>query len=159
MVVSPLFLLTLVQWYAGWMQPRPARVWSVLLGLGHFTQTSHFLAHRRVHLGRASLPPFVGLLQDVHFLLHPSVHLPHHETYDCNFCIWNGWANPIVNGLFRLALASGLADRHHIFPAPMYRPKRPHDAPEGPTAMGRGSRDADGATAAPQSATATKCAD
>ncbi|KAL1522798.1 hypothetical protein AB1Y20_017769 [Prymnesium parvum] len=120
-VVMPLLFLTLVQWYVGWLQPRATRVWCVVLGLGSFTQTSHFLAHRRVHLGRASLPPCVGFLQDIHFLLHPSVHRPHHETFDCNFCIWNGWANPIVNRLIRLSMHLGIADGKHIFPGNPYK--------------------------------------
>ena len=30
-------------------------------------------------------------------MLHPSVHRKHHETFDCNFCIFNGWANGLLN--------------------------------------------------------------
>ena len=63
-----------------------------------------------MHLGRDSLPPLVGRLQDCRLLLHPSVHRKHHETFDCNFCIFNGWANPVMNRVIRLARRLGIAD-------------------------------------------------
>jgi hypothetical protein len=126
-VVTPLLLLTAAQWTAGWLPDRDARVWGVLLSLGYFTQTSHFLCHRRVHLGRGSLPPLVGLLQDLRLLLHPNVHRRHHETFACNFCIFNGWANPIVNAAFRLAVACGLADLTRVWPGVAHSPHHPHE--------------------------------
>ena len=71
-----------------------------------------------MHLGRDSLPPLVGRLQDCRLLLHPSVHRKHHETFDCNFCIFNGWANPPLNAAFRAALRLGLADKATVLQVP-----------------------------------------
>ena len=109
-IAGPLLLVTGLQRALGYLADGPWRVWVVLLTLAHFVQSSHFLAHQRVHLGRSSLPPFVAKLQDAGLLLHPDVHRRHHETFDCNFCIFNGWANPIVNAGFRLAKRIGVVD-------------------------------------------------
>ena len=109
-IASPLLLGTLLQHCLGWLSPQVARVWTMTLALGHGVQASHFLAHRRVHLGASALPRAVVLLQDIGLLLHPRVHRIHHETFDCNFCIFNGWANPIVNAGFRAARALGAVD-------------------------------------------------
>ena len=83
-VATPLLLLTLVQFSLGWLGDGACRVWVMLLVLAHGVQTSHFLAHQRVHRGKPSLPPGVAVLQDMGILLHPRVHRRHHETFDCN---------------------------------------------------------------------------
>lgn len=110
LLATPALLATLAQRALGWIDPCGCRVWVTTLLLGHFVQWSHFLAHRRVHLGRGSLPPLVARLQDMRLLLHPDVHRRHHSTFDNNFCIFNGWANPLLNAGFRVAKAIGWAD-------------------------------------------------
>ena len=40
-------------------------------------------------------------------LLTPEAHKRHHEEFDCNFCIFNGWANPLVNQLRKLLSVVG----------------------------------------------------
>lgn len=68
--------------------------------LGSITQFTHFLAHAR---SRGLVDSHViKCLQDWHIILHPDVHRVHHEEFDCNFCILNGWANPLVNGIRKL---------------------------------------------------------
>lgn len=158
-IATPLLLLTVAQRTVGWLADGPWRVWLMMLLAAHFVQTSHFLAHRRVHLGQKSLPHAVCVLQDVGLLLSPRAHRRHHETFDCNvpcphmrqhmtclpmraplrresipgartadarfatgcayatrcacasqFCIFNGWANPVVNAGFRLARLLGFVD-------------------------------------------------
>lgn len=63
--------------------------------LGSLTQFTHFLAHARSRgLVKSSA---LKLMQDYHIILHPDTHRVHHTEFDCNFCIFNGWANPLVN--------------------------------------------------------------
>ena len=47
---------------------------------------------------------FVMFLQDNHFILHPKEHHIHHTSpkYDVNFCIVNGWANPLLNSILHI---------------------------------------------------------
>ena len=118
-IATPLLVATLVQHALGWLSPSAARLWVMSLALGHGVQASHFLAHKRVHLGAGALPRAVVLLQDIGILLHPRIHRVHHETFDTNFCIFNGWANPLVNVGFRLAQQLGAADgRVALHPRP-----------------------------------------
>ena len=43
-------------------------------------------------------------LQDIRLILHPNEHHPHHasEKHDRNFCIVNGWANPLLNSIVHI---------------------------------------------------------
>jgi hypothetical protein len=45
-------------------------------------------------------------LQDIHLILHPNEHRPHHtsEKHDVNYCILNGWANPLLNSIVHTRL-------------------------------------------------------
>ena len=40
------------------------------------------------------------------------------ENFESNFCIFNGWANPPLNAIFRLALRLRLADRNCVLQVP-----------------------------------------
>lgn len=65
---------------------------------GSLCQTTHALAHE----GRSRRnPTFGGLidaLQRWRVILPPKVHGNHHMAeHDTNFCIFNGWANPLLN--------------------------------------------------------------
>lgn len=62
-------------------------------------QTGHYWSHAHVH--NKSVPKAVRWLQDHYLLLKPSIHQKHHQSYDSNYCILNGWCNPIVNLLFK----------------------------------------------------------
>ena len=109
-LATPLLIWTLLQHAAGFLAPLATRLWLCTLVLGHGVQASHFLSHRRVHLGDKALPKLVLMLQDAGVLLHPRVHRVHHETFDRNFCIFNGVANPLVNAGFRVARRMGCVD-------------------------------------------------
>lgn len=109
-IATPLLVATLVQYAFGLGSSLPAshcRVWCLTLLLGHFVQVVHFQAHKRVHLGEEQMPRWIVMLQDAGVLLSPAVHRVHHETVNtagaCSFCIFNGWANPIVDGALQLA--------------------------------------------------------
>mmetsp|Transcript_6488 Transcript_6488/g.13038 ORF Transcript_6488/g.13038 Transcript_6488/m.13038 type:complete len:281 (+) Transcript_6488:257-1099(+) len=58
-------------------------------------------SHRWSHMGPKTRPMFATFLQRTGVIMKPSHHLQHHKTYDCNFCICAGWANPFLNYLTR----------------------------------------------------------
>ena len=79
--------------------------------MGPFMQKFHFLAHARNH-GVLTDKDFIGAVlcwgQDVGLILSPKEHKRHHEEFDCNFCIVNGWANPLLNRVRILLSAIGV---------------------------------------------------
>jgi len=82
------------------------RVILMLSALAPATNHIHIWAHARTrNLIRS---PIWRFLQDYHLVLNPDVHKKHHEEYDCNFCLVNGWANPVVNRLAALMRHFGL---------------------------------------------------
>mmetsp|Transcript_5488 Transcript_5488/g.6844 ORF Transcript_5488/g.6844 Transcript_5488/m.6844 type:complete len:253 (+) Transcript_5488:53-811(+) len=104
-IVRPLaipYILSVVLCYMGYMHPTFARIWFGALTTGPLMQKTHFGAHARNH-GVLNRETYVGALlcslQDWGILLSPEEHKKHHEEFDCNFCIFNGWANPVVNQL------------------------------------------------------------
>jgi hypothetical protein len=80
----------------------------LLLGwfFGSFTQKTHFDAHARNR--DLWVNPVVRFLQDTGFLLTAEEHKRHHEEFDCNFCIFNGWANPVINRVAKTLVANGI---------------------------------------------------
>jgi len=89
-------------YYMGWMTDTCARILFGALSMGPFMQKFHFLAHARNH-GVLTNETWGGAvlcaLQDYGILLSPKEHRRHHEEFDVNFCIVNGWANPLMNQL------------------------------------------------------------
>jgi len=84
----------------GYISGPAARIWIISLTLSPLVQATHFAAHRRNHGQLTGVGgTLVSWLQDTGLILHPLTHKRHHETFDCNFCILNGWANPLVNRL------------------------------------------------------------
>lgn len=82
------------------------RVILTLSALAPATNHIHIWAHARTrNLIRS---PIWRFLQDYHLVLNPDVHKKHHTEYDCNFCLVNGWANPVVNRLAALMRHVGL---------------------------------------------------
>lgn len=73
--------------------------------------TTH-ITHRYAHLTnylteRDKQKPEYKLmmfLQDNHLILHPKEHNIHHTSpkYDINFCMINGWANPLLNSIVHI---------------------------------------------------------
>ena len=113
-IVRPLFLpLCFLIWLyqAGYMGDTTARILFGALSMGPFMQKFHFLAHARNH-GVLTDKDFFGAVlcwgQDVGLILSPKEHKRHHEEFDCNFCIVNGWANPLLNRVRILLSAAGL---------------------------------------------------
>ncbi len=59
---------------------------------------------RRRHQHAIAATPF----QRRRIILHPDAHQQHHEKFNCNFCILNGWANPLMNRVARLLTHFGV---------------------------------------------------
>jgi hypothetical protein len=56
----------------------------------YYGQASHRLSHRS---GNESI---VSMLQNVQFFLSVDTHRGHHRHHNDNFCIGNGWCNPLI---------------------------------------------------------------
>lgn len=67
---------------------------------GSMCQTTHALAHEGRSQRNKTFPKIIAFLQKYHLILPPHVHGRHHQDeHDRNFCIFNGWANPLLNAL------------------------------------------------------------
>ena len=65
---------------------------------GTLCQTTHALAHEGLQMRNSTLPKTVATLQRCGIILSPKAHSVHHkQEHDLNFCILNGWANPLLN--------------------------------------------------------------
>jgi hypothetical protein len=64
-------------------------------------QVTHQLSHFVNHASKKDKTRFkykvVKYLQDCNIILTPKIHRVHHQKHDRNFCILNGWANPLLN--------------------------------------------------------------
>lgn len=96
-------------WAIGIMPSWFARVWIVGLTFSFLSQFTHFAAHARSR-GLITNPywgPAVRWMQDWHIIIHPAVHKVHHVHFDRDFCVFNGWANPLLNRLRQLGSRVG----------------------------------------------------
>lgn len=71
--------------------------------LVNIVQLTHYQAHCINHktFGKNTMYIF-KFLQYAHIILPTKAHSKHHDTFDNNFCILNGWANPFLNLCYRL---------------------------------------------------------
>jgi len=68
--------------------------------VGSLCQTTHALAHEGRQKRNDTFPVIIAALQRFHLILPPKAHGGHHQDeHDRNFCIFNGWANPLLNSL------------------------------------------------------------
>ncbi len=71
--------------------------------LVHIVQLSHYQAHCINHnTFSPKVSKVIKQLQKYYVILPSKVHSKHHETFDNNFCILNGWANPLLNQLYKI---------------------------------------------------------
>jgi len=54
-------------------------------------------SHRWSHVHPSKVPAVVSTLSKMGILMPIKMHSYHHVTYDCNFCIFTGWFNPLLN--------------------------------------------------------------
>jgi hypothetical protein len=89
----------------------PVTPWSTCIAgaTGVLSQGTHFLAHARNHGFMNNW--FIEKLQDYGLLLSPEEHRTHHTRYDRNFCIFNGWANPLINFIREMLTIAGVSPK------------------------------------------------
>ncbi len=84
----------------GWPATLAAVLASFLIGTT-FAQYFHGTLHR------ADNPWPVHVMRRIRLLMRPEDHRRHHETLAYDFSTINGWSNPILNAVFRLAHRRG----------------------------------------------------
>ena len=70
----------------------------------HFMWMSHVMmaALRWSHTHPKYLSPTVKAMMDYGIVMTVRHHSAHHASYDCNFCIFSGWMNPLLNQLIHI---------------------------------------------------------
>jgi len=74
----------------------------------HLTQMIHMSAHKMNHATRSEKRKLhmrlLNMLQQSGILLKPEDHKIHHSSpkFDVNFCLINGWANPLLNKIVHI---------------------------------------------------------
>ena len=106
---SPYYIASVALACIGVLPPSFARFWLFGVAVGMITQFTHFGAHARHRNLIKGFPgaKLICFLQDHHILLHPETHRSHHIHFDRDFCILNGWANPVVNRLRKFGTCIG----------------------------------------------------
>lgn len=79
----------------------PVYMWTslVVFTCAPFIQFTHAAAHGRWRGTWFNL--ILTNLQTFRLILPPEDHNIHHREFDINFCIFNGWANPLVNLIYK----------------------------------------------------------
>jgi hypothetical protein len=85
----------------GWMPPDLSLFVVIMVACGTMSQYVHACTHKK------PIPWLARVLQRVGLLISPKAHDVHHRHPDRQFCLLNGWANPLVDRLFRFALRRG----------------------------------------------------
>ena len=85
---------------AGWPALPTAALVSFLTG-ATFAQYFHGTLHRQDN----AWP--IGAMRRLRLLMRPEDHRRHHETLTYDFSTINGWSNPVLNAVFRLAHRRG----------------------------------------------------
>lgn len=80
----------------------------ILLVCSHSGILSQF-CHAASH-GRYKGNKLVAFLQDHHIILNPSVHKIHHQQFNQNYAILNGWSNGVLNWIYRNLVAPYASD-------------------------------------------------
>ncbi len=98
----PLTLLLVVLGEFGWMPPNLSLFLVVIVGSATVSQYAHSCTHKQ------HIPWPARLLQRCGLFLSPRKHQVHHEHPDRQFCLLNGWANPLIDRVFALVIRKGL---------------------------------------------------
>lgn len=81
-----------------------------------FVQYCHSVLHR------AQASAFVRALRRVYLLMTPAEHQKHHDTIKQAFCMINGWANPVVDAIFKTMHRRGIVTDGDLEPPRVSRP-------------------------------------
>ena len=71
------------------------------------TQVIHAFAHNTFASSHPRAHAIYKVLASTGLVLDPKHHNVHHSRFDCNFCITNGWADPVVNCIYSILLRNG----------------------------------------------------
>jgi len=75
----------------------------IFTGLVNIVQLTHYQAHCINHKTFSkSVADFFIILQKYGIILSTENHSKHHKTFDNNFCILTGWANPVLNKCYKI---------------------------------------------------------
>jgi hypothetical protein len=96
--------LTSVVVLLGELTPLPADLLllgAILIGCGTISQYAHSCTHKK----RPNA--LVRALQATRLFLRKETHQVHHDNPERQFCLLNGWANPLIDRVFRVVFARG----------------------------------------------------
>jgi len=92
----PISLVCHLMDHWGYLRPQGYILACTWVITGPLCQTMHALAHEAI--GAKNKRFVANLLQRSGLILSPKEHAAHHRgDHDSNFCIFNGWANPLLN--------------------------------------------------------------
>jgi hypothetical protein len=98
----PLTLALVVFGELGWLPPNVSLFLAILIGCGTISQYAHSCTHKE------HPPAWVRVLQWCRLFLTKRAHEVHHQHPERQFCLLNGWANPLIDRVFAFALKRGL---------------------------------------------------
>lgn len=104
----PLTVLFVTLGELGWLPPDVLLFFAILVGCGTVAQYAHSCTHKR------KIPPVARFLQATRLFLRPSAHEVHHQFPDRQFCLLNGWANPLIDRVFHFVLSRGYLSREGL---------------------------------------------
>lgn len=77
----------------------------IVFGVGIFSQVPHVLTHKMNILSKKERNTFtfrfIYMLQEYHIILNPKNHKTHHNGFDKNYSVFNGWSTSLVNKIVK----------------------------------------------------------
>ena len=77
----------------------------ILFGIGSFSQTTHRVAHKMNIISKKERNTFtfrfIHMLQEYYIILNPTNHKTHHNGFDKNYSVFNGWSTSLVNKIVK----------------------------------------------------------
>merc|ERR1719361_1810832 len=70
--------------------------------LSFFMTQLMMFSHRWSHMRNSDKPFLAHFLQKTGIIMSDAHHHKHHTTYDCNFAIFSGLCNPILNHVVKI---------------------------------------------------------
>jgi hypothetical protein len=104
----PLTLLFVLLGELGWLPADVSLFFAIMVGCGTVAQYAHSCTHKR------KIPADARFLQRTRLFLPPVAHEVHHRFPDRQFCLLNGWANPLIDRVFSFVLSRGYLSREGL---------------------------------------------
>ncbi len=106
----PLSIIILGLYTQGWMNTQVFIFMSFLTLGTTICQYSHACAHKK------EVPPVPAVLQKVRLFITKEAHHSHHLNLGHDFCMLNGWSNPLVNRIFLACVAKDWFNKDNLTP-------------------------------------------